>query len=433
MSSQSSNRLPDSPITRLPDSCDVAVVGAGAAGLATAIFARRVLPSHSIVVLEGAKKPGAKILISGGGRCNVTNSEVTDADFWGGRRTIVRQILRALPAAETIAWFREMGVPLHEEAGGKLFPNTNRARDVVDALVAGVAAAGVPIVANCRVLEAVREAGGFRVTTSRGTLDARVLVLATGGRSLPKSGSDGAGYAVAEHLGHGIVATTPGLVPFTLGGSNPYHQDLAGVSHDVELTIWAQDAVAIRLRGALLWTHFGISGPVALDASRHWARARLLGHDTRVTVNFCPGQSFDDLDRRLARLPHDRPKGSIHGTIATLVPASVATLLLREVGVEPSGELSHLSRDHRRRIVHALTEWTLEVSDTRGYNYAEVTAGGVALTDIDPSTMRSRICPGLYLVGEILDVDGRVGGFNFQWAWSSAFVAARGLSTDRRL
>ena len=394
-------------------------MGAGTAGLATAILTRRANPARSVVVLESAKKPGAKILTSGGGRCNVTNTEVTEADFWGGRPTIVRQILRAFPAAETAAFFRELGVHLHEEADGKLFPDSNRARDVLDALLRRLDVEGVPLRAGCRVHDVARAADGFDISTSLGVVHAGALVLATGGRSLPKTGSDGAGYAIAERLGHTIVPTTPGLSPLVLASEGDWHRQLSGVSHEVELTIWVNGAARIRLAGSLLWTHFGASGPVTLNLSRHWARARLEGHDVRITANLCPGLSFDQIDARLTGLADDRPKASIQAALATFLPASVAAALVRVVVVGADIELSHLSRGDRRRLAHALAAWTLPVSDTRGYNYAEVTAGGVALTEIDPSTMESRVCRGLYLVGEMLDVDGRIGGFNFQWAWSS--------------
>lgn len=393
------------------------------------MFARRLTPARSVLIFEGANRPGAKILISGGGRCNVTNAVVTEADFWGGRNTIVRQILRAFPVRDTVAFFRELGVPLHEEADGKLFPDSNRARDVLDPLLSELVRTGVRLVSGCRVLDVTRETDGFRVLSSRGALLAKAVVLATGGCSLPKTGSDGAGYSIAERLGHTIVATTPGLAPLILLDNGGLHRELSGVSHDVELTIWVNGAADVRLTGALLWTHFGVSGPVVLNASRHWARARLEGKKVALTANFCPSQQFEEIDARLTALTNERPKASVQAALSTLLPASVAAALLGRLLIESDLILAHLSRDHRRRLAHVLAEWTLPVSETRGYNYAEVTAGGVALAEIDPSTMESRMCPGLFLVGEVLDVDGRIGGFSFQWAWASAFVAARGLDS----
>lgn len=409
----------------------MAIVGAGAAGLATAIFAARANPARSIVLLEGARKPGAKILISGGGRCNVTNRVVTESDFWGGPSTIVRQVLRAFPAARTVEFFRELGVPLHGEADGKLFPDTNRARDVLDALLRATAAAGAKLLVDRRVLGVVTAGRGFRLATTHGELTARAVVLATGGRSVPKTGSDGAGYGFAEHLGHTMVMTTPGLAPLRLEEASPnVHRSLAGVSHEAGLTLWTNGSAGLRLRGPLLWTHFGVSGPVALDLSRHWARARLEGKDVKVTANFLRDERFERADERTRAMALARPRVSVRTALAEMLPASMASALLDALTLDADLTLAHLSRDDRRRLVHALTGWPLPVIDTRGFGYAEVTAGGVRLTEIDPGTMRSRRCPGLYLVGEILDVDGRLGGFNFQWAWASAFVAARGLAHD---
>jgi len=407
----------------------VAVVGAGAAGLATAIFVLRDTPTLTVVVLEGARKPGAKILVSGGSRCNVTNARVTEADFWGGRQPIVRRVLRALAVPDTIRFFEEIGVTLHEETDGKLFPDSNRARDVLDRLLTEAGRAGARLENDTRVLSVDVTPEGFRLSTSRGDIVARAVVLATGGRSLPKSGSDGQGYEFAARLGHTIVPTTPALVPLVLDSAGaPELRGLSGIALDAELSVWVNGAIATRLRGALLWTHFGVSGPVALNASRHWARADLEGKHVNITLNCCPGESFDAVDRRLTQLIIERPRAMIVTGLAAFLPAAVAAALLSGLSIAPDTILAHLPRDVRRRLAHALTSWPLAVSGTRGYTVAEATAGGVALDEIDPATMESRVCPGLYLVGEVLDVDGRIGGFNFQWAWSSARAAAQGLS-----
>jgi predicted Rossmann fold flavoprotein len=197
------------------------------------------------------------------------------------------------------------------------------------------------------------------------------------------------------------------------GNGVPLHHALAGVSQHVELTIWIDGRARTRLVGALLWTHIGVSGPVAMNASRHWLRAELEGRTTSITVNFFPGAAFDEV--------------TLQHALAMMVPASVAAAVIARLDLDGMKQLAHLGREDRRRLVHALIAWPLAVTGTRGYNYAEVTAGGIALSEIDPSTMESRICPGLYLVGEILDVDGRIGGFNFQWAWSTARVAGAAL------
>jgi len=203
---------------------------------------------------------------------------------------------------------------------------------------------------------------------------------------------------------------------------------LSGVAHDVEIAVRVDDAIAIRLRGAILWTHFGVSGPATLDASRHWLRAREEGRRAALTINMRPGREFDAVDREWQDLARTRPRTAAQTALAAMVPGAVASAMLARLGIAGDTALAHLPRDDRRRLSRALVEWPLPAIDSRGYTFAEATAGGVALAEVDPATMASRVCPGLWIVGEVLDVDGRLGGFNFQWAWSSGFVAGRALS-----
>jgi hypothetical protein len=404
---------------------EVIVVGAGAAGLATAIFARR-LGGAPVRVVDSAARPGAKILVSGGSRCNVTNAVVTDRDFWGGRRSVIRRVLSRLTVAQTIAFFEEIGVPLKEEPSAKLFPRSDRSRDVLEALLAAARAVEVAISPATRVHRIRREAGGFVLETSRGPLTAAAVVLATGGLSLPKTGSDGGGLLMARQLGHSIVETTPALAPLLLQGS--INADLAGVAQDVELTLHIDGRAGQRITGAMLWTHFGISGPAALDMSRHWLRARLDGHAVAVTASFRAGERFESLDAAFTSVAVSHPRLSLHGALSAMLPASAGAALLEHIRADGSVRLAALTRETRRAVSHALTALPLPVTDSRGYNHAEATAGGVPLDEIDPSSMESRKCPGLFLAGEMLDVDGRLGGFNFQWAWSSGRAAAEGLA-----
>ena len=408
---------------RVPSNVDVAIVGAGAAGLAVGIFAAGNARDANVVILDGAVKIGAKILIAGGGRCNVTNRVVRPADFCGGHRPFIKRVLAAFTVDQTIAFFRELGVDLEEEEHGKLFPTTNKARTVLNALCGEVRRYGVSLYPDHRVTNIERRDGGFRITTSRNTLQARRVVLATGGKSLPKSGSDGAGYSLACALGHSVVPTTPALVPLVLAGD--FHTQLSGIAQDVELTLKADGAKATRVSGALLWTHFGISGPAVLDISRYWHRAALDRHDVHLTVSFLPGADFTKADRRLQELAFANPKMHLRNALARLLPARVAEAILRHQAIDGQTVMAGFRKDSRRKLVHALLSWPLPVLDSRGFTHAEVTAGGIPLSEVDPSTMASRKCPGLFLIGEILDVDGRIGGFNFQWSWSSAHVAGR--------
>ena len=385
---------------------DIAVIGAGAAGLTAAIFARRAAPEARIVALDGAPKIGAKILISGGGRCNVTHDVVTPDDFNGNRNAVAR-VLRTFTVEQTTRWFAEMGVTLKREETGKLFPTTDRARTVVDALLR--ACDGVEIRTGTRV-ESIEP--GFRVND----IEARRVILATGGRSVPKTGSDGSGYALARALGHTITGTFPALVPLVLEAGH-WMTSLSGTSAEVELTVKSGTGKVIaRHRGSMLFTHFGISGPVALDISRHWIAAE----GGALFVNFLPGETFESVDRQLLTARGNFLRGKL--------PQRLVDALVGEA------RWTNLTKEERRRIVRALVETPVPVVRDRGFDYAEVTAGGVPLSEVDLSTMHSRKCDGLYLCGEILDVDGRIGGYNFQWAWASGRLAgehaARSLHSE---
>jgi len=412
------------------DTADVVIVGAGAAGLAAAIFCARAAPEARIVCVDGAKSIGAKILVSGGGRCNVTNRVVIEEDFSGGDRRFIRNVLRAYPAPRAAAFFAELGVSLHEEEDGKYFPVSNRARTVLDALLSALRDCGASLEVSRRVERVERVERGFMVTTrDSATYEAPVVVLATGGRSLPKTGSDGAGYAFARALGHGCVETTPALVPLLLAGSR--YATLTGVTHNVGVTV-TTDGGSVRLDGAMLWTHFGLSGPVILNASRHWLRARVEGRAAAVLLHVLPGTTFAELEQWLQTQQRQHPRALVRTVVASRLPASVADAWVEAAGIDRAMTLAHLARDARRTLIATLLETPLDVTDSRGYNYAEVTAGGIPLGEIDSATMESRLCPGLYLIGEILDVDGRIGGFNFQWAWSSAWVAANAIGRKLR-
>lgn len=411
---------------------DVAIVGAGAAGLATAIFAARADASLRIIALDGARKLGAKILVSGGGRCNVTNVRVDEADFFGGNRTVVRRILNALPVEQTIAFFNEIGVDLHEESFGKLFPDSNSARTVLNALVREAERLNVMLQTDSRVTAIARTQDDAQTPIFDLHFDddrmvrARRIVLATGGRSLPKTGSDGHGYELARSLGHTITPTTPALAPLVLEGD--LHASLSGIAQDVEITLRRIGEKPFRVRGPMLWTHFGISGPAALDLSRHWHRARLEKQSPQATANLLPNRTPEQLSNELVALAAHQGRTRITAWLSEYMPARVAESLCRRAGIAADQTASQLSRDQRRQFIETVTALPLTIRDSRGFAYAEVTAGGVPLTEIDPSTMQSRVCPGLFFVGEILDVDGRLGGFNFQWAWCTAAQAGRAIA-----
>lgn len=398
------------------DPADIAIVGAGAAGLMAAIFARRASSGLRVVALDGAKRIGAKILIAGGGRCNVTHDVVTAADFNGSRNAIAK-VLRTFDVEATVRFFAELGVTLKVEEGGKLFPTTDRARTVLEALVGAVEQAGAEIIDDCRVTAISRNETGFLLETSRGVMHAKKVILATGGRSVPKTGSDGSGYLLARALGHTVTDVFPALVPLVLA-SGHWLTELSGTSMLAELVVRAASGKVLhRDRGSLLFTHFGLSGPLALDVSRHLLAARRDDPGVELVVSFLPGQTFESLETSLRAEAERNARATAASFLRGRMPERVLDRLA------PSTMLRQQSRDDRRRMIRELLEQALPVVRDRGFDYAEVTAGGVPLNEIDTATMQSRIAPGMYLCGELLDVDGRIGGYNFQWAWSTGRMA----------
>ncbi len=415
-----------SPDAAVPEeTSDVVVVGAGAAGLAASIFIAGADRRLRVTLVDGADRLGAKILVSGGGRCNLTNRTVLPEDFQGGPRPVVASVLKAFTVPATLAFFESIGVEVREEEAGKLFPVTNRAGDVLAALTGACGRAGVQL-ENRRRVTAIEKApdGTFVVRSAGHRWVGRAVVLATGGRSLPRTGSDGEGYRLASSMGHTIVAPCPALVPLSLDGG--FHRRLAGVAQPVALTLKCRQSKPLRRTGSLLWTHQGISGPPVLDISRHWIRAREGGLDPVLTANLLPGEVDASLDATLVEAGRLNPRATIRSWLAGRMPAAAAEAVAEASDVAADTRPAHLAREARRRLVAQVLECPLAVSGHRGWDHAEVTAGGVALTEVRGQTLESRILPGLFFAGEMLDVDGRLGGFNFQWSWSSGWVAAAG-------
>jgi len=398
----------------------VAVIGAGAAGLMAGISATRA--GAQVLIVEKTADGGRKILISGGGRCNVLPSvEAPERFISASPPQLVRRLLRAFPLREQRAFFeRDAGVPLAlEKDSGKLFPASNRARDVRDALVRLATDAGVTFHWSTTVTRLENSSRlnfpGWQVHTSAGTLDADRVIIATGGLSVPMTGSDGAGLAIARAFGHTIVPTYAALTPL-LTDREP-HRALSGLSLKAVLRAPSAGKQA-RSTGGFLFTHRGFSGPTVLDVSHAWTRDRgdifaSWGNVTRA-----------DWESTL----EDRT-GLVTTRLASQLPARLAELLVCEAAVPLDRRMAELRRDERARLLEMLTHYRLPVTGDEGYKKAEVTGGGVALEEVDPSTLESRRHKGLYLCGELLDAFGPIGGHNFMWAWSTGraagFAAAR--------
>ncbi len=395
-----------------PETHPIVIVGAGAAGLLAGIFAGRC--GTPALLLETRPQPGAKIRVSGGGRCNVLPSTAELADFHtSGSPRSMRNMLFSWPLQEVREFFeRDLRIPLKVEDSGKVFPVSDRSEDVVDALLRACHESGSRIRAPFRVsaVRADERTGtGFLVRGGDGTrLRAEHLILATGGLSLPKTGSDGAGLRFAAAMGHTIVPLHPALVPLLTEDAR-WHE-LSGVSVAVEITAERDGRAAGRHQGSLLVTHRGFSGPAILDASY------LLTADAEppaeLRVRWGDVADWDEELRAGGR-------ATVGSTLRRHLPRRLVTRLCDAAAVSAEQRLSELRRDDRRCLVEALAHHRLPVSGNEGYRTAEVTAGGIAIAEIHPATMESRKAPGLFLCGEIVDVTGRLGGFNFLWAWVS--------------
>lgn len=405
---------------------DILIIGAGAAGLMAGIWAGRMNPERRIVILDGARKLGAKILVAGGGRCNVTHDEVTAEAFAGSSRNAIGKVLRHFDVPQVVQFFRELGVELKREETGKLFPVTDSAKTVLYALLTAAASANVTILHPRRVETVQKTEAGFVVAGEWGEMTATNLVLATGGKSLPKSGSDGHGYTLAQQLGHSLTPRLlPALVPLTLPASH-FLCGLSGLATPVRLELWSGTGKkGVALAGSLLCTHFGLSGPVVLDMSRYFLDAQLDDAAATLTVNWLPHFTPETLDQTLLQAGGQ----SLLRFLRDDLPERLARALADEAGLDSGQMVNQLTRPQRRTLSTTLTRLPLPITGNRGFNVAEVTAGGIPLSEINLKTMASRLCPGLYLCGEICDVDGRIGGYNFQWAWASGYTVGRAMST----
>ncbi len=407
---------------------DVVIVGAGAAGLIAAVWAGRTARRLRIVVLDGARNPGAKIVMSGGGRCNLTHDRVDASSFFGSSPKAIEKVLRRFDVSKTIAFFKGLGVNLEREPTGKLFPTTGDARMVRDALMAAARETGAVILHPNKVATIAAVPGGFAVAGRWGQWNARRVVLATGGRSIPRTGSDGRGYEIARSLGHTTTRIFPALVPLTLPRSH-FVTRLRGLSVDATLEVISGAGKKVAsTTGSTLCTHLGISGPAVLDISRFYIEAVMDDPRAALVINWLPGRAPATIERELLALR----KATVSGYLERLLPDRLAAGLCAVANVDPGTPVHQLRRDARKALSNAVTCYTLPIAGNRGFEHAEATAGGIPLAEIRLDTMESRVSPGLHLCGEICDVDGRIGGFNFQWAWASGYVAGVSVNQARK-
>lgn len=379
------------------------------------------------LLLDSQERLGSKILVSGGGRCNVTNRDVTERHFHtSGPVGVVRRVLQQFTDAETRRFFEAMGVPLKLEETGKYFPVSDSARSVLDALLDANAAAGVQLRQGQKARSVAPEGEGWAVATGDRTWRGKAVVLCTGGLSLPRTGSDGSGYAFATARGHTMVRTCPALTP--LRGPGGWPADLRGITLPVQLRLYVNGKRRAEYAGSFLFTHFGYSGPAPLNLSRHYIREGWESEALRVGIGFLPGWSPERVTDWWAQRAAQSPKRAVSNVLDELLPARLAEALCELNEVPGDLPLGQTPKGERNRLLHSLTQFDLPVAGYLGYEKAEVTAGGIVLNEVDANTMASKLAPGLFLAGEILDIDGWLGGYNFQWAWSTGTVAGRGAA-----
>ncbi|MSP39007.1 MAG: NAD(P)/FAD-dependent oxidoreductase [Deltaproteobacteria bacterium] len=388
---------------------DVVVIGAGAAGLMCAIEAGK--RGRRVMVIEHCDRVGKKILISGGGRCNFTNLYVTPDNFISANPHFCKSALARYSQWDFIAMVERHGIAYHEKELGQLFCDQS-ARQIVKMLSDECAQAGVRISTDCHVTGVERGAVGFIVKTNRGSMAAASLVIACGGLSVPKIGATAFGYELAKKLGHSVVPTRAGLVPLIFGADDLVrYKDLSGVAVPVEVGCGRQ-----KFSNAMLFTHRGISGPAILQISSYWKP------DGELSLDFLP---LTDADAWLKKRQSARPDAELKTVLGEFLPKRLAQRLCDiELGNRP---LRQYTQRDLRGVCERLKSWRMQPSESEGYRSAEVTLGGVDTDELSSTTMESKIVPGLYFIGEVVDVTGHLGGFNFQWAWSSGWAAGQSV------
>jgi predicted Rossmann fold flavoprotein len=390
-------------------SYDVLIIGAGAAGMMCAVEAAK--RGRSVLILDHAAMPGEKIRISGGGRCNFTNIHASPKNFLSGNPHFCISALSRYTQRDFIALVERHGIAYHEKTLGQLFCDGS-ARQIIDMLVGEMQGRGVQLALSTSVGNIAQGADGFVVTLSTGTVSCGSLVVACGGKSIPKMGATGFGYEIADRFGLAVVETRPALVPLTFDAKTLERlAPLAGNAVDAEVACGKT-----RFSEAMLFTHRGVSGPAILQISSYWRE----GDEIRIAM--LPGADVADLVRSARRI---NGRQAVQTVLANHLPKKLAQAITERTGID--GNLADLSDAQMKAIDAAVNDWRIKPAGSEGYRTAEVTLGGVDTKGLDQKTMQAKSVPGLFFIGEVVDVTGWLGGYNFQWAWSSGWVAGQAV------
>lgn len=399
----------------------IVVIGGGAGGMMAAICAAR--KGAHVTLLDPNERLGKKVNITGKGRCNVTNHcdvKTVLANIPGDGRFLYSALNRLGPQ-DTMALFESLGVPLKTERGNRVFPVSDRSHDVANALERAYAHAGGRVVHAAATDILTHDGAVSAVVTTEGTIDCDAAVICTGGLSYPLTGSTGDGYRLARQLGHTVTPTRPSLVP--LESDDPWCAEMQGFSlRNVTLTVYdEQNKVIYSDLGEMLFTHFGVSGPLVLSASAHMRD--FSQHKYRLSIDLKPALDEKKLDARILRDFQKYANRDFKNALYDLAGHAMIPVLVRLSGIPEDTKVNAITREQRHKLVELFKHFPVSVTGTRPIDEAIITSGGVSLKEVNPRTMGSKLVPGLYFAGEVLDLDAYTGGFNLQIAWSTGYVA----------
>lgn len=406
---------------------DTLIIGGGASGLFSAIIAKDL--GHDVAILEGSDRIGKKILTTGNGRCNITNKNIASpyVTYHSEDSELFSTVLGSFTVEDTISTFYSMGLPLTLLDGGKMYPMSLQSTSVLDILRMSLVDKDIPIYLENKITKITSHKNGFSITSSSGEdFTCKKLILSTGGKSASKTGSDGSGYKLAESLGHKIVNTIPALVQLKLDYNNL--KAISGIKFEGKETILINKKIIREELGEILFTDYGISGPPTLQLSRIASKGLSKGKTVEIEVDMMPNMSKDELNVFLENHFGSFSYRSVYESFIGIINKKLIPIFLRECGILDIHSPCHdLDWKKRETLINKLKAWTFKVIDTNSFSNAQVTCGGVDTTEVNPLTLESKVISNLFFCGELLDVDGDCGGFNLQWAWSSAAVAAKSL------
>jgi predicted Rossmann fold flavoprotein len=399
----------------------IAIIGGGASGLMAALFAARA--GANVTIYEHNNSVGKKILASGNGRCNIINTAATYQDYAGNDPQFVAYALKQLNFAYFEKLCLSIGLLLDIKEDGRCYPLSNEAKSVLIALKSAVSEAGVKIITESKVTAITKNDSLFSVQTDQGKQSYNKVLIATGSEAAPQLGATADGYTFASSLKHEIIPTYPSLVQLHLSSKHP--PKMAGVKTTAEVTLFIDNTRYMKVTGDILFAAYGISGLAILDVSQKASHALLHKQRVSISLNLLPRYEREELVNVLEKLFASVAKHDVHTALCGLLPAKIITYLLEDAAIPQNTSVSTLSPKDVKKLAHLIGEWKFEVTDTHGFKHAEVSGGGVSTAQVNPKTMESKLVEGLYFAGEVLDIVGKRGGYNFNFAWASGIIAGK--------